>query len=167
MLKTLNPLLSPDALYALCAMGHGDEVAICDAHYPSEMVARHTGYGKVVRMDAADTGEALRDILSVLELDHQFVEFPAERMIVDGEPDTIPHVQLEAQQALNDAMGKSTSFGRIARQDFYGRSKAAFLMIQTGETRGWGCFILRKGLIVTPDQPDTQGNSHINQYSAG
>jgi L-fucose mutarotase/ribose pyranase (RbsD/FucU family) len=40
MLKGLNPLLTPDVLYALCAMGHGDEVVIVDAHYPADVVAR-------------------------------------------------------------------------------------------------------------------------------
>jgi hypothetical protein len=51
MLKGLNPLLTPDILYALCAMGHGDEVVIVDAHYPADVAARSTVYGKLLRMD--------------------------------------------------------------------------------------------------------------------
>jgi L-fucose mutarotase len=164
MLKNVDPLLSPDALYALCSMGHGDEVVICDSHYPSEAVGKLTGYGKVVRMDGADTRQAFRAVLSVLELDSQFVEHPAERMMVDNQPDAMPHVQQEAQYELDAATGAPMRFGVVPRQDFYGRSKKAFLMIQTGETRGWGCFILRKGLIVTPDAPASAGNSHINHY---
>jgi len=165
MLKNIDPLLSPDILYALCAMGHGDEVAVCDAHYPSEMVGKHTGYGKVARMDGADTGQALRAILSVLELDGHFVEHPAERMMVDNEPEAMPAVQMEALAALRAEVGRSASFGLIPRKDFYERSKRAYLMVQTGETRGWGCFILRKGLIVTPDQPASDGNAHIGRYA--
>jgi L-fucose mutarotase len=49
VLKGLNPLLTPDILYALCAMGHGDEVVIVDAHYPADVAARSTVYGKLLR----------------------------------------------------------------------------------------------------------------------
>ncbi|MEA3102173.1 RbsD/FucU domain-containing protein, partial [Caballeronia mineralivorans] len=35
MLKNLDPLLNADVLHALCAMGHGDEVVICDANFPA------------------------------------------------------------------------------------------------------------------------------------
>ena len=36
MLKGLDPLLSPDLLQTLAAMGHGDEIVIADANYPAE-----------------------------------------------------------------------------------------------------------------------------------
>jgi len=51
VLKGLNPLLTPDVLYALCAMGHGDKVAIVDAHYPADVAGRSSVYGKLLRMD--------------------------------------------------------------------------------------------------------------------
>ena len=35
MLKNIDPLLSPELLSALRAMGHGDEIAIVDANYPA------------------------------------------------------------------------------------------------------------------------------------
>ena len=34
MLKNLDPILTPDLLQALRAMGHGDEIVIVDANYP-------------------------------------------------------------------------------------------------------------------------------------
>ncbi len=34
MLKGINPILSPDLLATLRAMGHGDEIAIVDGNYP-------------------------------------------------------------------------------------------------------------------------------------
>ncbi len=64
MLKGLNPLLTPDVLYALCAMGHGDEVVIVDAHYPADMAARSSVYGKLLRMDGVAVPEAIRAALS-------------------------------------------------------------------------------------------------------
>ena len=39
MLKSIPPLLTPDALHALCSMGHGDELAIVDANFPAARVA--------------------------------------------------------------------------------------------------------------------------------
>ncbi len=35
MLKGLDPLLSPDLLRILSAMGHGDEIVVADANYPA------------------------------------------------------------------------------------------------------------------------------------
>jgi L-fucose mutarotase len=163
MLKNVDPLLSPDALYALCAMGHGDEVVICDAHFPGEMIGKHTGYGKIVRMDGADSAQAVRAVLSVFELDG-FVEHPAGRMMVDNEPDRIPTVQMEAQQEVDAAAGKPTPFVAIPRSNFYERAKKAYCLIQSGETRAWGGFIFKKGVIVTPDAPSSGGNAHISRY---
>ena len=51
MLKNLDPLLNADVLHALRAMGHGDEVVICDANFPGDSVARATVLGKLLRLD--------------------------------------------------------------------------------------------------------------------
>jgi len=37
MLHNINPILSPELLYALRAMGHGDEIALVDSNYPAEL----------------------------------------------------------------------------------------------------------------------------------
>ena len=34
MLKTIPPALTPDLLWVLAAMGHGDRLAIVNANYP-------------------------------------------------------------------------------------------------------------------------------------
>jgi L-fucose mutarotase len=145
MLKGLNPLLTPDVLYALCAMGHGDEVVIVDAHYPADVAARSSVYGKLLRMDGVALPEAIRAVLSVLILD-TFVDHPAERMEVDGKPDDIPVVQREVQVELDRVMGQPQPAAAIPRQIFYERAKKSYCVIITGESRGWGCFILRKGV---------------------
>ena len=38
MLIGLNPLLSPDLLHALAAMGHGDEIVVVDANFANDTV---------------------------------------------------------------------------------------------------------------------------------
>ena len=35
MLKGIDPLLGPDLLRVLAAMGHGDEIVIVDANFPA------------------------------------------------------------------------------------------------------------------------------------
>ena len=36
MLKGISPLISPELLKVLCEMGHGDEIVLADANFPSE-----------------------------------------------------------------------------------------------------------------------------------
>ena len=36
MLRNVPPILSPDLLWTLRAMGHGDEIVIADANFPGE-----------------------------------------------------------------------------------------------------------------------------------
>ena len=35
MLKGISPVISPDLLYTLHVMGHGDEIVLADAHFPT------------------------------------------------------------------------------------------------------------------------------------
>ncbi|WP_321908105.1 MULTISPECIES: RbsD/FucU family protein [unclassified Paraburkholderia] len=152
MLKNLDPLLNADVLQALRAMGHGDELVVCDANFPADSVARATVLGKLLRIDGADAPRAVRAILSVLPLD-TFVESPAMRMEVVGEPNTIPTVQHEAQAEVDAAEGRSVPFAPIERHAFYARARKAYCVIATGETRGYGCFVFTKGVLLAPDAP--------------
>ena len=53
MLKSIDPLLNADVLYALRSMGHGDELIICDTNFPADSVAHETVLGKLLRIDAS------------------------------------------------------------------------------------------------------------------
>ena len=150
MLKNIDPLLNADILYALRAMGHGDDVIICDANFPADSVARQTVLGRVLRIDGVDAPRAVRAVLSVLALD-SFVPDPALRMEVVGDPDALPAVQREAQAEVDRAEGRAVPFAPIERHAFYARARAAYCVIATGETRGYGCFIFKKGVQLAPD----------------
>jgi L-fucose mutarotase len=145
MFKGLDPLPTPDVLYALCAMGHGDEVVVVDAHYPADVAARSAVCGKLLRMDGVAVPEAIQAVLSVLILD-TFVDHPAERIEVDAKPDDVPAVQREAQIEVDRAAGRAQMFAAVPRQVFYVRAKKAYCVVITGESRRWGCFIFRKGV---------------------
>ena len=145
MLKSIDPLLNADVLYALRAMGHGDDLIIADTNFPSDSVARQTVLGRLLRIDAS-AARAAKAILSVMPLD-AFVERPALRMEVVDRPSEIPPVQAEVQREIDAAEGRSLPMGSIERFAFYGIAKKAYCVIQTGEQRFYGCFVFKKGVI--------------------
>ncbi|GHC62495.1 RbsD/FucU family protein [Neogemmobacter tilapiae] len=147
MLKNLDNRLNADVLYALRAMGHGDTIVISDTNFPAESIARQTVMGKLLRMENLTSAEAAQAVLSVLPLD-TFVDDFAGRMEVVGHPDRLEPVQAEVQVEIDQAEGRSRPMIGIERFDFYERAKGAFAVIQTGETRFYGCIILRKGVIA-------------------
>ncbi len=148
MLKGINPLLNADVLYALRAMGHGDDVIIADTNFPSDSVARQTTLGRLLRIDAS-AAEVARAVLSVYPLD-TFVDDAAARMEVVGDPDEIPPVQQEVQAVIDAAEAKSWPMVSIERFAFYERAKQAYCVIQTAERRFYGVFAFRKG-VIPPD----------------
>ena len=148
MLKAIDPLLNADVLYALRAMGHGDDLIIADTNFPSDSVARQTVLGRLLRIDAS-AARAAKAILSVLPLD-SFVEFPALRMEIVGKPGDVPPVQAEVQKEIDATEGKSWPMGSIERFAFYDLAKKAYCIIQTGERRFYGCFVFKKG-VIPPD----------------
>ena len=48
MLKGINSLLNAHVLYALRAMGHGDDLIIAGANFPAKSIATKTVLGKVI-----------------------------------------------------------------------------------------------------------------------
>jgi L-fucose mutarotase len=149
MLKGIHPLLNADVLYALRAMGHGDYLVLSDTNFPSDSVARQTALGQLLRIDAPTSAEAVAAVLSLMPLD-TFIDDAAARMEIVGKPKEIPPVQKEVQKAIDKAEGKSWPMVSIERFAFYEKAKGAYAVIQTGERRFYGCFILTKG-VISPD----------------
>lgn len=146
MLKGLDPRLNAEILYALRAMGHGDVLIVADTNFPSDSVARETVLGDLLRMDNLTAGEAIEAILSVYPLD-TFVDDFAGRMEIVDEPGTVPPVQAEVQAAIDAAEGQARPMIGIERFAFYDMARQSYAVIQTGERRFYGCFMLRKGVI--------------------
>lgn len=146
MLKGIDSRLNADVLRCLRAMGHGDVVIVTDANFPSDSVARATVTGQLLRMENLSAAEAVQAILSVLPLD-TFVDDFAGRMEVTGTPDELPPVQLEVQAEIDQAEGRARPMIAIERFAFYDLARDSYAVIQTGERRFYGCFMLRKGVI--------------------
>jgi L-fucose mutarotase len=146
MLKGIDHRLNADVLYVLRSMGHGDALVIADTNFPSDSVARATVYGDILRMENLTAAEAVQAVLSVMPLD-TFVDDFAGRMEVVGDPAAVPEVQGEVQSEIDKAEGRPRLMIGIERFDFYDRARESYAVIQTGERRFYGCFILRKGVI--------------------
>jgi L-fucose mutarotase len=144
MLKRLNPLLTPDLLYVLRAMGHGDEITIVDGNYPAESAGP-----QVVRLDGVSATDALDAILSVMPLD-DFVPEACWHMepAAGASPEQPIFDEFRASIAKHE--GASFKLASIERFKFYERANRAFAMVATGERRLYGNIILKKG-VIRPD----------------
>jgi L-fucose mutarotase len=146
MLKGIDPRLNAEVLGALRAMGHGDLLVIADTNFPADSVARNSQLGYLLSMENLTAAQAMNAILSVFPLD-TFVDDFAGRMEVVGAPLEIPPLQAEVQAEIDAAEGRPRPMIGIERFDFYDRARKAYAVIQTGERRFYGCFLLRKGVI--------------------
>jgi len=146
MLKGIDHRLNAEVLHCLRAMGHGDVLVISDTNFPSDAVARDTTLGTLLRMENLSAPEAIRAILTLLPLD-DFVEDHAARMEVVGDAASLPPVQTEVQAVIDAAEGRARSMVSVERFEFYERARNAYAVVQTGERRFYGCFLLRKGVI--------------------
>jgi L-fucose mutarotase len=141
MLKGLDPLLTPDLLMILRAMGHGDDIAIVDANFPAAAMAR-----RLVRLDGVGTTAALDAVLSVMPLD-DFVPEAAWRMEVVGDPAGEQPIFDEFRSVIARREGPRMKLAALERFAFYERAKAAYAVIATGERRLYGNIILKKGVV--------------------
>lgn len=146
MLKGIDPRLTAEVLGTLRAMGHGDMLIVADTNFPAESIARATVLGRLLRMDNLTSAEATQAVLSVYPLD-TFVPDFAGRMEVVGAQTEIPPVQVEVQAEIDAAEGRSRPMIGVERFAFYDLARQAYAVIQTGERRFYGCFMLRKGVI--------------------
>lgn len=143
MLKGITPLLGPELLAILRAMGHGDEIAIVDANYPAEAHAR-----RLVRMDGHDAPMILDAVLSLMPLDGA-VSDAAFRPCAFGDCGRLEPVFAEFEAVI---ARREPGFRLlpIAGEPFYDRIRAAYAVVASGERRLYGNIILRKGVIASP-----------------
>lgn len=142
MLKNIDPILGPELLKILRAMGHGDEIAIVDANYPAS-----TDAALLVRMDGVSATRTLQGVISVLPLD-TYVDYPVHTMQVVGDPDLKPEIVTDFEDTISSAnTNYSYKFNTLERFEFYDRVKNAFAVVATGERRLYGNIILTKGVI--------------------
>tara|TARA_B110000211_G_scaffold60354_1_gene68033 strand:+ start:65 stop:535 length:471 start_codon:yes stop_codon:yes gene_type:complete len=148
MLIKIDPILSPELLFTLRTMGHGDKLVLADANFPANSMNKN-----VIRLDGVNIKDAAKAILSVFPLDSFIVSqggTAANRMEVDDNPNELTETHKEFIQAVKDISGESWKVGSIERQSFYTEAKKSYAIVTTTDARPFGCFILTKG-VIKPD----------------
>ena len=139
MLIGISPVLGPDLLHALRAMGHGDEMALVDGNYPAANHAK-----KLVRADGVGLEALLAAVLTVLPVEAAF------RAALNNDP-----LQASAIHLRIDALLSASHYGKpatpLAGVDLYPRIGATFVIVATSEPVPFANVILRKGVITAPD----------------
>jgi len=143
MLKNIPPILSPDLLHALRAMGHGDEIVIVDANFPAE-----SSGPPVIRLDGLLATDVADAVLSLLPLD-DFVDEQAFAMEVVDNPKKREQTHREFDKLVKKHE-PTMKLSLLERFDFYERAAQAFVIVQTGERRLYGNILLKKG-VIRPD----------------
>lgn len=142
MLKGISKILSPELLKILCEMGHGDEIVIADANFPS------ANYGKrVIRADGISGIDMLNAVLSVFPLDTYSEPNMILMQLMDCDVGKInPEIWAKYKEIAlkND---DNTKIGNIDRFEFYDRAKEAYAVIATGEEAVYANILLKKGVI--------------------
>jgi L-fucose mutarotase len=144
MLIGIDPLLGPECLATLRAMGHGDCLVLADANYPASSTAQ-----RLIRMDGASVLQALAAVLSVLPID-DFDPRPLLCMQVVGSPEQVPPIVREMQLMVDRVVPASPRIASIERFAFYALAKTAYAVIATGERAFYANLILRKGVVPPP-----------------
>ena len=135
MLKGISPVISPVLLKTLAEMGHGDEIVIADAHFPGRSCN-----SEVIRADGISAAALLEGIVALFDLDTY--ETPVIMMAPVPGDELDPKVEARYRKALR---GYTGPIERLERTSFYTRARAAFTIVQSGETAQYGNIILKKG----------------------
>ena len=147
MLKGISPLLSPDILRALAAMGHGDYIALCDANCPVETFGRNGG-ALVLHADGISATDLLRAILDIMPVDESY-PYPfliGNKTAADRNIEPPIWDEFKCIAAEYDPRG-ADAFEQFERDDFCNFISRGYAVIQTGERALYGNIAIRKGVI--------------------
>lgn len=141
MLKGIAPVVGPELLSTLCAMGHGDEIVFADAHFPAESLGPD-----VIRCDGVDINTLLEGVMPLIVLDQYDKQNAIMMEVVPG--DTCDEsVEKGYLEIINKNEKKAQKITKIERFDFYDQARDAFAIVISGDVRKYANLILKKGVI--------------------
>jgi len=149
ILRGIPSILNPDLIYALARMGHGDELVLADANFPSASVAKHTTLGKEIRCDGLSIPELLKAILELFPLDPAVDApcFTMEMMKQHVDAGWKAPIKEEYKEIVANSPNGRAPFQEVERFAFYEQSKKAFAVVATGEGALYANIIIKKGVI--------------------
>jgi len=143
MLIGVPSILGPELLYALRAMGHGDEIVLVDGNYPAQEHAR-----RLVRADGHGLVPLLDAVLRFLPLDTHVPHAVMRASLNNNPAQKAPiHAEIEAVVARRHP---GFAVKAMTGDDLYPRIRAAHTVVATSEPQPYANVILRKGVIL-PD----------------
>ena len=142
MLKGISKIVSPELIKVLCEMGHGDEIVIADANFPSANFGQ-----RIIRADGIKGVDMLGAVLSLIPLDTYSDPNMILMQLMDCDNGKInPTIWQDYKNValLND---DNVKIGNIDRFEFYERASKAYAVIATGEEAVYANIIIKKGVI--------------------
>ncbi len=140
MLEKIPKNLSPDLVKLMMEMGHGDELVLADANFPSSALAE-----RLVRADGLCIPDLLMGILELFPLDSYSEQQVYLMEVVPGD-DYKPVIQEEYREIL-EASGREYRIQKLERFEFYNRAEKAYAIVATGEEALYANIILKKGVV--------------------
>lgn len=141
MLIGIPPIIGPELLYALRAMGHGDELAIVDGNYPAQDHAR-----RLVRADGHCIVALIDAVLQVLPLDTA-VPHAIFRASQNSDPAQTGSIHRDIE-AVCRVRAPGFAVLPLSGDALYPRIRAAHTTVASGELQLFANVIFRKGVIV-------------------
>lgn len=142
MLKGIAKVISPELLKILSEMGHGDEIVIADANFPSASMGK-----RVIRADGIGGAEMLDAILSLLPLDTYSDPNVVLMKLMACDEGKVNPVIWEDYTKIAKKNDQNAEIGNIDRFEFYERAKKAYAVVATGEKAIYANILLVKGTI--------------------
>jgi L-fucose mutarotase len=144
-LKGIPDIISPELLYVLARMGHGDRLVIADANFPSDSVAASTVVKEPIRVNGT-TSEILKAVLELFPLDQYCQDNiqVMDRVESDKARDLPVPAYAALASAANIIVGDLTYTERF---QFYTNAKAAFAVVQSTDRALYANCIIAKGVL--------------------
>ncbi|NEY89769.1 RbsD/FucU family protein [Tabrizicola oligotrophica] len=136
MLIGISPLLGPDLLHALRAMGHGDEIAFVDGNYPAAEHAR-----RLIRADGIPLLPILQAVLAVLPVEQAF------RAALNNDPAQVGEIHHHIDALMRENRMVATA---LPGDQLYPRIRSAYAIVATSEPALFANVILRKAALCPP-----------------
>jgi L-fucose mutarotase len=141
MLKGISPVISPELLKVLAEMGHSDELVLGDSNFPGATMSR-----RLLRADGLSVSTLLEGIAPLFPFETYADPLIMMQVVASDKLD--PAVEADYMQVIRRSDPSVPPPIRIEKFAFYERSRNAFAVLMTGETRLYGCLIIKKGVIA-------------------
>jgi Fucose dissimilation pathway protein FucU len=143
MLLRISSIITPDIYEIIYRMGHKDEIAIVDANYKGVVMGERRIYSSLTKND-----ELLEELLKYFPLDSEGSSPPTAMMELDDQYHVEPLMWSVYAKIVQD-YDEGRGISKIAREQFYERTRSAYATIQTSDSRLHGNILLRKGIVLS------------------